>query len=90
MNSKNKFIYLPRFKRDYKKLSPLSKEKIKKALLQMERNLKYPSLQVKKMQGTKDIWEARGSKSLRITFHLEGRTIILRTVGEHDILNKQP
>ncbi len=89
MSSKNKFIYLPHFKRDYKKLSSPSKEKVKKALLQMEKDLKYPSLQVKKIKGIKNIWEARASESLRITFNLEGKIITLRTVGEHDILRRR-
>ncbi len=90
MNSRNELIYLPRFKRDYKKLPYDSKERIEKALSQMEKDLKYPSLQVKKIKGTKNIWEARASESLRITFNLEGNTIFLRTVGEHDILKRQP
>lgn len=88
MNSINKFIWLPRFKRDYKKLTPQSQEKINQALYRMKRNLKYPSLDVKKVKGTNNIWEARASKSLRITFNLKGKLIILRTVGEHNILNR--
>ena len=51
-------------------------------------DLKYPSLEVKKLKGTDSIWEARASKSLRITFNLKGNIIILRTIGEHKILNR--
>jgi len=89
MNLRNELIYLPRFKRDYKKLPLSSRERIKNALFQMEKNLKHPSLQVKKIKGTKNIWEARASKSLRITFNLKGNTIRLRTAGEHDILKRR-
>jgi mRNA interferase RelE/StbE len=89
MNSTNRFIFLPRFKRNYKKLSEISKEKVNQALIQMEQNLSHPALGVKKIKGTKNIWEARASISLRITFNLEGDTIILRTAGDHDVL-KQP
>lgn len=89
MNSRNELIYLPHFKRDYKKFSLSSREKVKKALFQMEKNLKYPSLQVKKIKGTKNIREARASKSLRITFNVEGNTIYLRTAGEHNILKRR-
>jgi addiction module RelE/StbE family toxin len=91
MNSINKFVWLPRFKRDYKKLTPQSQKRINQALLQMEReerDLKHPSLETKKLKGTNSIWEARASKSLRITFNLKGNLIILRTVGEHKILNR--
>ncbi len=81
MNSINKFIWLPRFKRDYKKLTPQSQKRINQALLQMERDLKHPSLGFKKLKGTNSICEARASKSLRITFNLKGKLIILKTVG---------
>jgi len=83
MNSINKFTWLPRFRRDYKKLTSQSQKRINQALLQMERDLKHPSLETKKLKGTNYIWEARASKSLRITFNLKGKLIILRTVGEH-------
>ncbi|MEK6732829.1 MAG: hypothetical protein AABY55_04305 [Candidatus Omnitrophota bacterium] len=89
MNSKNKIIYIPHFKRDYKKLTSIAKEKVKKAIFLMEDDLRYPSLQVKKIKGTKNIWEARASESLRITFNMEGNVIILRTTGEHDVLKRQ-
>ena len=84
----NKFIWLPRFKRNYKRLTPQSQKRINQALLQMEIDLKYPSLEVKKLRGTDSIWEARASKSLRITFNLKGNIIILRTIGEHKILHR--
>ena len=88
MNSIIKFIWLPKFKRDYKRLTLQSQKRINQALLQMERDLKYPSLETKKLKGTNSIWEARASKNLRITFNLKGKLIILRTVGEHKILNR--
>jgi mRNA-degrading endonuclease RelE of RelBE toxin-antitoxin system len=88
MNLIYKFVWLPRFKRDYKKLTPQSKKRINHALLQMERDLEHPSLETKKLKGTNSIWEARASKSLRITFNLKGKLIILRTVGEHKVLNR--
>ena len=88
MNSINKFAWLPRFKRDYKKLTPQSQKRINQTLLQMERDLKHPSLETIKLKGTNSIWEARASKSLIITFNLKGKLIILKTVGEHKILNR--
>lgn len=86
MSSTNKLFWLPRFERDYKKLSKEDKEKVNKALLKMEQDLNYPSLVVKKIRGTTNIWEARVSLCIRITFTLEGNNIYLRTVGQHDIL----
>jgi mRNA-degrading endonuclease RelE of RelBE toxin-antitoxin system len=81
MNSVNKFGWLPKFKRGYKKLTPQSQKIINQTLLQMERDLKHPSLEAKKLKGTNSIWEVRAFKSLRITFNLKGKLIILRTVG---------
>lgn len=81
-----RLAWLPRFERDYRKLPDDLKARVDRALLQMERDLRYPSLQVKKMQGTADIWEARITRSCRITFNLEGDWLLLRTVGEHDVL----
>lgn len=85
MNSTNKLFWLPRFEHDYKKLSKEDKEKVNKTLLKMEEALNYPSLVVKKIRGTTNIWEARASLFLRISFTLEGNEIYLRTVGKHDI-----
>ena len=56
-----------------------TQKRINQALLQMERDLKHSSLETKKLKGTNSIWEARASKSLRITFNLKGKLIILRT-----------
>jgi mRNA-degrading endonuclease RelE of RelBE toxin-antitoxin system len=86
MSSINKLFWLPRFERDYKKLTKEAKQKVDNALIKMERNLHYPSLVTKRIRGTEDIWEARASESLRITFTLKGNEIYLRTVGEHDVL----
>lgn len=88
MSSINKFVWLPRFRRDYKKLTLQSRKRINQSLLHMERDLKHSSLDTKKLKGTNSIWETWATKSLRITFNLKGRLIILRTVGEHKILNR--
>ena len=50
MNSTNKLFWLPRFERDYKKLSKEDKKKVNKTLLKMEEDLNYPSLVVKKLE----------------------------------------
>ena len=52
-----------------KKLTPQSQKRINQVLLQIEIDLKSSSLGIKKFKGTDSIWEARTSKSLRITFN---------------------
>jgi mRNA-degrading endonuclease RelE of RelBE toxin-antitoxin system len=73
-----------RFKRAWKELTEEERELGRKALRNLAIDLRYPGLRVKKMQGTENIWEARVSHSLRLTFEFEGDTIILRNIGRHD------
>ena len=56
----------------------------------MSENLRRPSLKVKKIQGTDDIWEARAGLPIRITFEIKENAIILRNVGRHDEALKKP
>jgi mRNA interferase RelE/StbE len=74
----------PSFVEAYADLTSDERERVDKALRLLADDWRYPSLQVKRVLGTEDIWEARASLSLRITFELAGDTIILRNVGAHD------
>ena len=74
------------FEDDYRKLSPENKQRIRKALGQLAENPRYPGLHVKKMHGQNDVWEARASRDLRITFEMAGEDVTLLDVGHHDIL----
>ncbi len=79
-----------RFKRSYRSLSQKDQKRVQKALRQMADDLRYLSLRVKRIQGTSKIWEARASRSLRITFEVEGENLILRNVGSHDAALRKP
>jgi len=72
------------FHKAWKELTEEQKELARKAIRNLTGNIRYPSLRVKKMKGTARIWEARVSRSLRMTFQVEGDTIILRNIGKHD------
>jgi len=85
-----RFQRTERFKRMYKKLDLEQQNAIKKALGLMSDNINHPSLRVKRIQGTKGIWEASATMGLRITFDWEDDTIILRNCGEHDKTLKNP
>jgi len=41
-------------------------------------------------KGTAGIWEARVSRSLRMTFQVEGDTAVLRNIGRHDETLENP
>ena len=73
-----------RFRRAYAALSAEDQKQVQKALRTMAEDLRHPGLRVKRIQGTERIWEARASRSLRITFETEGDAIVLRNVGRHD------
>ena len=79
-----------RLKRAWEELTEEDKELGRKALRKLATDLGYPALRVKKMQGTGHIWEARVSRSLRLTFELEGDTLVLRNIGRHDETLERP
>jgi mRNA-degrading endonuclease YafQ of YafQ-DinJ toxin-antitoxin module len=71
-------------------LTKEEKNLARKALRNLATDLRYPALRVKKMQGVEYIWEARVSRSLRMTFQIEGNTIVLRNIGRHDETLERP
>ena len=79
-----------RFKKAWKELTDEEKELGRKALRNLAADLRYPALRVKKMQGVEHIWEARVSRSLRMTFEIQRDTIILRNIGRHDETLQRP
>ena len=79
-----------RFKKAWKELNKEEKDLARKALRNLATDLRYPALRVKKVQGVEHIWEARVSRSLRMTFEIEGDTIILRNIGRHSETLERP
>jgi mRNA interferase RelE/StbE len=78
------------FKKAWTQLSEADKKLARKAIEMMLEDMRYPSLRIKKVKGAGDVWEARASYSMRITFELAQDTIILRNIGKHDDVLKQP
>ena len=79
-----------RFKKAWQELTEEEKALGRKALRNLATDLRYPALRVRKMQGVEHIWEARVSRSLRMTFQIEGDTIILCNIGRHDETLERP
>ncbi len=77
------------FAKDYKRLPKNIQQKAERQLRTLIRDWRHPSLSTKKMKGHTDIWEARVDYHHRITFQVTNDTLVLRTIGAHDIL-KQP
>lgn len=81
------------FKTGYKRKSTQDRDKVKAALDRMELDLAHQSLRVQKMSGTPDLYEARASDSIRITFKfVEGdqSQILLRKCCTHDQAYRRP
>ena len=78
-----------RFKKDFQRLPTEIRQRTEKALELLVSNSRHPSLQVKKMEGTRDIWELRVTDNYRITFQFIQEGVLLRRVGTHNVL-RQP
>ena len=81
-----KFYRTTRFKKNYKKLPSEIKKAAQKQLSFLFSDPKHPSLNIKKMQDSRNIWEGRIAESYRFTFQIKDDTYILRTIGTHDVL----
>ena len=76
------------FDRDYAGLPEEIKERVEKQLALLLLNPRHPSLRLKRIRGTADIWEVRVSRSYGLTFQLAGDTLLLRRVGPHDVIER--
>ncbi len=85
-----KLVRTERFKKAWKELNKDEKKQAIKGLESLARNIQYPALGVKKMQGVHDIWEARISRSIRLTFEIHHDFFILRNIGKHDATLRKP
>jgi len=79
-----------RFKKAWMQLSEEEKALARKAITNLANDIRYPALRARKIKGTEYIWEARASRSLRLTFQIEGDTILLRNIGHHDETLERP
>jgi len=83
-----RLLFSKNFVRDYRKLPQEIQKVVDKQLGLLLENANHPSLNVKKMNDPRDIWEGRVTAGYRFTFQIEGDIYIMRKVGTHDILKK--
>ena len=79
-----------RFKKAWEQLTEGEETLARKAITNLAVDIRYPALRAKKIKGAENIWEARVSYSLRMTFQIEGNTIILRNIGHHNETLERP
>lgn len=81
--------YTERFKKHYQKLSIDEKISFQKKLKMFVDNPCSPSLRIKKLQGTNDLYEFSVNMDIRVIWFYEGKDIVaLIDIGHHDILRK--
>ena len=83
-----KLLFTKTFIRDYRKLPREIQNRTDKQLGLLLSNPQHPSLNLKKMQDPRGIWEGRVTASYRFTFQIEEESYILRKIGSHDMLRR--
>jgi len=81
-----KLSFTHSFIRDFQALPDQLQKTVEKKLKLFLSNQRHPSLNIKKMQDPRDIWEGRITQGYRFTFQMKGEVCILRRLGTHDIL----
>ena len=85
--------YTDRFKRKYKKLPQNIKDDFREQLQRFIANNVppyHPSLRIKKIQGTENVFELTVNMAIRMTFEFIEEGILIRNIGFHDITLKKP
>ncbi len=82
------YQFSKRFKKEYRALPKDIQKSFDEKLSLLLNNMSHPSLRVKRIQGTKNRWEGSITMNYRFTFECSGDTVVFRTIGTHDILNR--
>ena len=78
------FVRTQRFKSAYRHLDRTTAAKAEKALALLASNPRHPSLHLKRIRSTPDLWEVRVDRGHRMTLHIEGDCYVMRNIGKHD------
>jgi len=78
-----------RFKKSFGNLPLEIQHAFEKKLELFLEDRSHSSLRIKRVQGTKDIWEGSIAMKYRFTFQLLDDMAIFRNIGTHKILEKE-
>ena len=84
-----RYRFSQKFKKEYKKLPQEIQQRFNEKLSLFLHDMSHPSLRVKRLQGTRDRWEASITESYRFTFEVQEDTVIFRVIGTHDVLIRE-
>jgi len=85
-----KIYYSTLFEEKVQALDYRLKKVLRKKLELMAQDINYPSLRIKKIQGTAHLFEASITRGCRMTWQHYKDGILLRNIGEHDETLKNP
>ena len=80
------YQFSKRFKKEYNNLPKEIQKAFDEKLALFLKEMSYPSLRVKRIQGTKNRWEGSITMKYRFTFEFLKDGVFFRTIGTHDIL----
>ena len=69
--------------RDYESLSPGHQRRVDKQLDYLAANIRHPSLDAKKYDAARDIWQGRVTRDYRFYFTLDGDTYTVLAITKH-------
>lgn len=78
------------FKKDYNHLPAHVQKTFDNKIRLFIEDINHPSLRVKKMRGHKNRWEASITMFYRFTFEVHADHYLLRRIGPHDNVLKNP
>ncbi len=78
------------FLRKYSKLNAGIQKIFEKKLGLFKQDMNHPSLRIKKIQGTENIYEGSVNMNIRFTFQFKEGGVLLRNIGPHDPTLKKP
>ena len=85
-----RIIHTKNSRRDFQRLSLELQKIVEKQFKLFVNNPFHPSLGIKKLQGNKNIWEGRITKSIRFSFQIYKDVYIIRRIGQHNHILKKP
>jgi mRNA-degrading endonuclease RelE of RelBE toxin-antitoxin system len=75
--------FTPQAARDYRRLSPVLKERMKKQLDLLRRDIRHPSIRAKKYSEGLDVWQGRVNQDYRFFFQIVGDTYRILSIVPH-------
>ena len=82
-----KITYTDRFQKHYRTLTDIEKKQFRSKLQIFIENPLHPSLRVKRLQGTDELFEFSVNMDIRVIWFYEGDSLVaLVDIGHHDIL----